>query len=202
MTHTTHFLGGVLAAELLTRHAGLPAGPAGLLVLAAGGVGGLLPDADHPHSFAGRRLPLVSDLAFRTLGHRGALHSLLACLLAYVAARWLVALLPVAVPGGAHLSAALALGCLSHLALDALNPQGVRPFWPLPWRLALPLAESGGTVEKILIMPLLLLGFLSALVSVPPFAEAWNDVTRALHVPADVWDLAWELLGRLVPAFR
>jgi inner membrane protein len=188
-------LGGVLAGELLARHVGLPAGPAGLLVLAAGGVGALLPDADHPNSFAGRRLPLVSDLAFHALGHRGALHSLLACLLAYMAVRWLLALLPLAAPGAALLAAALALGYLSHLVLDALNPQGVRPFWPLPWRLALPLAESGGILERAAAMPVLSLVCLHLFLQMPGvFGEAWDELTGALGLPAGMWGLLRKFL--------
>lgn len=201
MTYATHFLGGALAGAWLAEQAGL--GPAArLAALAAGGLGGLLPDLDHPHSFVGRRAPLLSDLAYGLLGHRGAFHSLLACLLAYLAALWLLKHSPFPAPAGKALAGALALGYASHLLLDALNPGGVALFWPLPWRLAAPLAESGGTLEKILVMPLLLLGFLSALVSAPPFAEAWRDLARTLRMPADVWDLAREALRKLASAFR
>lgn len=195
MTYTTHFVGGILAAELLARHAGLSGTAPAVLALAAGGIGGLLPDADHPQSFIGRRLPLVSDVAFHTLGHRGALHGLLVCLLMYVAAKWLVAIVPFAVPGGALLAQALAAGYLSHLALDALNPQGIRPLWPLPWRLALPLVESGGILERAVVFPLVFLAALSLFLQMPGiFGETWNELTGAIGVPSDIWALlkhAW-----------
>lgn len=200
MTYTTHFLGGALAAELLARHVGLPT-TAGFLAVFAGALGGLLPDADHPQSYVGRRLPLVSDLAFHTLGHRGGLHSLLMCCLIYLAGRWLISVLPFTVPGGVYLAQALAAGYLSHLVLDALNPQGVKPLWPISWRLAVPLAESGGILERAVFTPVLFLGALSLFLQMPgPVSEAWRELTGALGLPAEVgrilrtiWDYLFQI---------
>lgn len=132
MNHRAHavagaglFLVGAWGAHLAPESAALGTAVA---VMAA-----LAPDLDKRGSTAARFLGPVTGLAAwaleGTVGHRGALHSLLAA--AAVAA---VALHV----GGFLVGAAVFLGWWSHLLTDALTPSGVPLFWPCPyrWRLA------------------------------------------------------------------
>lgn len=116
----------------------------------AGAVGALLPDLDHPKSTAGSMLPFVSVPLSAAFGHRGATHSLLAtglCLALGLAAAQAVPSvhsLPV-------LALGLAIGWLSHLAADMLNPAGVPLLWPHPRRFRLPpLSPPGGLLDSLL----------------------------------------------------
>jgi membrane-bound metal-dependent hydrolase YbcI (DUF457 family) len=54
---------------------------------------------------------------------------------------------------------AVALGCLAHVAGDCLTPRGCPVFWPLRWRIEIPLIpRTDGKVERWVVMPLLSLG--------------------------------------------
>ncbi|GAA1556748.1 hypothetical protein GCM10009678_44700 [Actinomadura kijaniata] len=54
---------------------------------------------------------------------------------------------------------AVTLGCLAHVLGDCLTPRGCPVLWPAPWRLEIPLVpRTDGTVERFVVMPLLLLG--------------------------------------------
>lgn len=97
-----------------------PLSPTGL---ALAFVGSLLPDIDHSSSWVGRRSRPVSTLVSGVFGHRGITHSALA----------VAALIVVLMHGGyaRAITAALAVGYLSHLAADMLTPRGLRLAWPL-----------------------------------------------------------------------
>ncbi|AOQ23055.1 Inner membrane protein YdjM [Moorella thermoacetica] len=149
MTARTHALGGFTAALLLAKTGCL--GQYWLSLTAVGALGGLLPDVDHPGSYVGRRVPLVSDAVEMAFGHRGATHSLLAVFLFYLAAR-LAALRFLGVGVAGPLALALAAGYLSHLLLDMLNPQAVPLFWPWKARVRFPvppIIPTGGLVEAV-----------------------------------------------------
>ncbi len=166
MMATTHALGGATAALLVAG--ALPAGAApAWLAAGAGALGGLLPDVDHPGSFLGKRVPLVSDAVHALFGHRGATHGLLAAAAFSLASWWaaarLLAALPPGVAGGAApwgVALCFLAGYLSHLLLDMLNPQPVPLLWPLPRRFRLPVPPvvvTGDALEAWLVRPLLLL---------------------------------------------
>lgn len=149
MTAKTHALGGFTAALLLAKTGCL--GQYWLSLAAVGALGGLLPDVDHPGSYVGRRVPLVSDAVEMAFGHRGATHSLLAVFLFYVAAR-LLALRFLGRDVAGPMVLALAAGYLSHLLLDMLNPQAVPLFWPWKVRVRFPLPPvipTGGLLETV-----------------------------------------------------
>ncbi|GEA15518.1 hypothetical protein E308F_17620 [Moorella sp. E308F] len=149
MTARTHALGGFTAALLLAKTGCL--GPYWLSLAAVGALGGLLPDVDHPGSYVGRRVPIVSDAVEMAFGHRGATHSLLAVFLFYAAAR-LTALRFLGGSVAGPLALALAAGYLSHLLLDMLNPQAVPLFWPWKARARFPLPPiipTGGLLETV-----------------------------------------------------
>ncbi|MBV9748546.1 MAG: metal-dependent hydrolase, partial [Acetobacteraceae bacterium] len=74
----SHAALGLAAWAWAAPHLGAPALDPMALALAAGG--GLLPDLDHPRSWVGRRLRVLSRPLAAAFGHRGATHSLLAVL--------------------------------------------------------------------------------------------------------------------------
>lgn len=106
------------------------------LVLAA--VGALLPDLDHPRSWVGRRLRLVSVPLGMVVGHRGITHSLLAVVSGIVFLHW---------HGWQGIASPLVVGYLSHLACDLCTPAGVPLLWPARGKWALRLFPTGGLIE-------------------------------------------------------
>jgi len=140
VTGKTHAAAGALAGALAGRLAGDPT--AGMVV---GAIAALLPDVDHPGSWAGQRLRPVSVVLEALAGHRTVTHTVWFCLavsvlvaLAAAFVRPYMLALGLGWPPwwGAGLYALL--GSLSHLALDALTRSGVEPLAPLvpPARLA------------------------------------------------------------------
>lgn len=106
--------------------------------LACAVAGALLPDIDHPKSWVGRRLWLISHPVSGLFGHRGFTHSLLAVLLGGMVlqaqgtnGRWLM---PVVV------------GYLSHLVADLVSG-GIPLFWPVRHTIALRLCRTGSWSE-------------------------------------------------------
>lgn len=139
MTGATHLVAGALAGALAGRFVGSPA--AGMAV---GAVSALLPDVDHPGSWAGRWLRPLAVALEMAAGHRTVTHTVWFCAaVAALAGLAAAALGPYAAALGLarawpSLRAAVyaALGSLSHLALDACTRSGVEPFAPLrlpPW---------------------------------------------------------------------
>ncbi len=141
-------------------------------------LGALLPDLDHPKAWLAqfrltRRglLRFIRPFAFPSavlreeFGHRGALHSLLAVLVLYLAAQALDA----SARGAAQVGAALAWGYALHLAADALTNRGVPllfPFWRRRWHMPRPLAvRTGGPGEALYVV--LALALSAAYVAAP-----------------------------------
>lgn len=149
MLWRTHFLFGASVGLLVSS------GDPGSAAASAGiaGVSALLPDLDSPDSRLGRLVPVVSWLLKTTVGHRGPLHSLLAVVGVYLLA---LVLLPPVAP-------LVAAGYFSHLVADSLNPQGVPWLWPLRVRLGLPFVQTGGLLERLVLVPsmVVLCGWLS-----------------------------------------
>lgn len=97
--------------------------------------GSLLPDIDVGSSKLGRYNPLSF-----VIPHRGVTHSLLAVGLIY----WLYE--------------PLAIGMMTHVILDMLNPRGVSLLWPLPFKVKLPIIgniESGGILDALIMVLML-----------------------------------------------
>jgi inner membrane protein len=116
---------------------GLPSFSPSALVLAA--VGSVLPDIDHPQSWIGRRIGLISRLLASVVGHRGITHSLFAVALG-------IYLLHQNRIGGV-VTTPLVIGYVSHLAADFLTPGGLRLAWPLRRIYRLPLCRTGSITE-------------------------------------------------------
>ncbi len=160
----SHVALGAAAWLVAAPRLGLPALSPACLALAL--TGSLLPDVDHPKSWLGRRLQVVSRPVAALLGHRGITHSALAvaaCVWGLTqggAPRWVVA--------------PLAVGALSHLAADLLTPAGLRLAWPMRRTWALPLCRSGSAMEPLVVAVLLTLAGSGG--QVPPvLRQAWQE---------------------------
>lgn len=95
-------------------------------------IGALLPDIDHHKSRVGRLLPFISIPLHGLLGHRGALHSLLAVFGIY----YLNSFFPI------PLVHSLSFGYIGHLVGDMATKSGVNLFWPVSKRFHLPLKPA------------------------------------------------------------
>ncbi len=150
-------------------------GPVGLGLAVAGS---LLPDVDHPKSWAGRRLRPVSNLVAAVFGHRGVTHSLLALVGCWAALRY-----GTGVPRA--WVAPMVVGYLSHLLADLLTPGGLRLAWPLRGTWALPLCRSGSPFEPLVVALVLSLAAWSALPERPDPRAALQRVGLRIDRAAD-----------------
>jgi len=144
---STHILTGVLVGLLL----GQDSQPLETIAMAgAAGIGALLPDIDHPYSIVGRRSGLAGGALRLAVGHRGALHSGLVAAIMFGAA--------LAISGQYQsLALASAAGYASHIVLDALTIQGVPLLWPSRRRFRLLALRTGGMVERVIFIVLILI---------------------------------------------
>lgn len=149
MLWRTHVLAGASAGLLIAG----PGADLKTMVLSAGvaGLGALLPDIDSPNSKIGRKVPILPILLTITVGHRGMLHSvpgalLLSMLTATVANVFLITPF-------LTLFLLFLTGYLSHIFLDMLTPRGCPLLWPLPFNIRIPLVQTGGLAEKLIIFP-------------------------------------------------
>ena len=137
----SHVAIGMAAWIWAAPHLGFaPLDPAAMALAAAGS---LLPDLDHPSSWAGRRLPFVSRPLAALVGHRGVTHSLIAIALCLVLLKQ--NLLPRIV------SLPLITGYVSHLGADLLTPRGLRLAWPLRGSVTVPLCKTGSPAEMVVV---------------------------------------------------
>lgn len=146
MRGTTHLLLGLVLTAVLLESLRIDRP---LLLAALVLLGSLLPDIDTASSRLGRHFPLVGFL----FEHRTLFHSIAAMTAGVIV---LASVLPIGY------ALAFAAGFAGHLALDALTPQGVRPFWPSKARLRGPV-RVGGLVEAAVSVSLTVL-FLSLLI--------------------------------------
>ena len=132
-----------VSARLLGVEAAEPA------ALAAAALGALLPDIDHPQSWAGRKMKIVSVPLSLLVGHRGVTHSALAVL---------AGLAVLAVIGMGGLLAPVVVGYLSHLFADSLTPSGVPLLWPSRRRFSFNLCRTGSVTEIVLVAAIVAAG--------------------------------------------
>jgi inner membrane protein len=150
MLFPTHVTGGIAVGLIIAGDASIEKAA---VLACVSGIAALLPDIDSPESFVGARVPVLPFLIRGVTGHRGAAHSILAGLFSALLFGVIVEL---SGWGQAEpLLIAFLSGYLSHLALDALNPAGVPLLWPLPARFTLPLMQTGGVLEKLLLFPVI-----------------------------------------------
>jgi len=107
----SHVVVGIAAWIWVAPHLGLP--PLEPRALALTTIGALLPDIDHPASWVGRRLRVISRPLAALIGPRGVTHSVMAALACMALLRWQGFSRGVTDP--------LVIGYLSHLAADLLT---------------------------------------------------------------------------------
>ncbi|MGB9791866.1 MAG: metal-dependent hydrolase [Thermacetogeniaceae bacterium] len=144
LLYVTHAAGGLIAGYLATGS---------LSCGAVAAAAALLPDVESSKSFVGRKLPGVSHAGSLVVGHRNATHSLLAALGVFLVGLLFSKTANFPVP---FVWAAF-IGYLSHLILDTFNPAGVPWFWPLKIRLRIPIVQTGGALERLIVFPALAL---------------------------------------------
>jgi len=86
MMAASHVVVGIAAWAWAAPHLGLPSFDPIALALAT--TGSLLPDIDHPHSWVGRRVWMISRPLAAMIGHRGLTHSIVAVLVCCLLLRW------------------------------------------------------------------------------------------------------------------
>lgn len=150
MLWKTHLLIGAAAGVAVASHG---AGEQAALVSAGvAGLAALLPDIDSPYSTVGRIVPIIPRLLNTCAGHRGPFHSLLFTGL-------FTAAFAVLVHANLPLCASFFAGYVSHLIMDALNPQRVPLLWPLKARVGIGIVNPCGALERYVVMPAAFLCF-------------------------------------------
>lgn len=127
----THLAFSLMIASVVFPYFQIDTGP----FLAVFILGTLVPDIDSARSLIGQSFPFIGWI-FR---HRGLFHSFLT--LALLSSALGILLQDIA------FASAFALGYLSHLVLDMLNHQGIRPFYPLMYRIKGPI-RTGSVFEN------------------------------------------------------
>ncbi len=135
----SHMIIGATSWAMTAKIAGLPPADPAMVGMAA--FGALLPDIDHPGSWAGRRFAVISIPLSTVIGHRGVTHSLIATLLLGVC---------LYVYGLGFALAPLLVGYASHLVADSLTPSGVPWLWPWKRTFSLKLFRTGSFTEYLL----------------------------------------------------
>ncbi len=138
MMFLTHLLFGILSGYLACSFLGCGSAFSFAAVAAAAS---LLPDLDIASSWLGRRLPPFAVVLNFLFGHRGFLHSVFPLLLLYFVISRISLLL----------AAAVLVGYVSHLLLDATTTKGIRPFHPLPLKIR-GVIRTNSFVEKIILL--------------------------------------------------
>lgn len=95
--------------------------------LAALGVGSLFPDIDHPDSFIGARLPIISDGMRKLFGHRGIVHSLAGAVFFTIIVRMLLTGFDLPMDWATW----FLMGFLAHLVEDSFSRYGIAWLQPI-----------------------------------------------------------------------
>lgn len=155
----SHVVMGAALWAVTAKLTGVP--PADPVALAAAAFGALLPDIDHPQSWAGRKMRYVSVPLSMLVGHRGVTHSLIAVL---------ACMATLVIMGTGWVAAPVAVGYLSHLVADGMTPSGVPLLWPMKRRFTLNVCRTGSVIEI-------------GLVAVVALAGAWATGVDFNHLP-------------------
>ncbi len=144
MMHYTHSPGGVLSVALYYTYGTAPSSLAVMgLGLALGGFGGLFPDIDHSGSKITKKTGIIGFVLSKMLSHRGLSHTPFLWILIFGALMYYF-------PAYQFIFFPLLLGCLSHIFLDALTPQGVPILAPLTWqKINFLTIQTGGKIERL-----------------------------------------------------
>ena len=140
MMFLSHLLFGALVGYF---GCGFLACSSGLLFVAVTAAAAILPDIDVMTSKISRKLPPFAIVASFFFGHRGLFHSVLAAFLLYFVA---------AAAFNREVAAAVLIGYVSHLLLDALTTKGIRPFAPLLKFRISGFIRTNGLLEKFFLL--------------------------------------------------
>lgn len=124
-------------------------------------LGCLLPDIDHPKSWLGKRVKILSIPISRIFGHRGFTHSILSLIICITILMKTNIILQLALPK--EIIDSITLSYISHIFADMLTPSGVPFFWPFLFRFKIPLLKNSNhkkSKEKIFCILLLIASFL------------------------------------------
>jgi inner membrane protein len=116
----------------------LASGEVGIEGLVFAALGGLFPDIDVPQSWIGRKIGFLSNILNFFFGHRGFFHSVFAGVLLSVLV-WLLF--------GNWYHFTFFIGYISHLFMDGLTKEGVRPFYPFEYKIK-GLIKTGGFLKR------------------------------------------------------
>ncbi|GAE95475.1 hypothetical protein JCM21714_4721 [Gracilibacillus boraciitolerans JCM 21714] len=146
MTGKTHLIGGIAATTVITSFTNYDP----IIFIAAGAVGGLIPDICHGGSKIGRKFPLLSNIINKIFGHRTFTHSLLFLIV-------MGGILSM-ITSNSTLIAGLIIGMSSHLLLDAATKRGIKLLYPVNLTVRFPVTiKTGGTIESIVLLLLALI---------------------------------------------
>ena len=106
-----------------------------------------LADIDQANSKVGKNMGIISKLINFFFGHRNLFHSFTFVAIVYVIFHLFA---------GKILSLPFLIAYSSHLFLDALTPQGIKPFYPLKykWRAGI---KTSGFLEKFILIAIVVL---------------------------------------------
>ncbi|UOQ84102.1 metal-dependent hydrolase [Gracilibacillus salinarum] len=143
MTGKTHLMGGIATATVVATYTEYDP----VLFIAAGAIGGLIPDICHGGSKIGRRFPLLSKIINSIFGHRTFTHSLLFI----VVMRFVLTMF---ITNQSIIMGVLA-GMVSHFVLDAMTKNGIKLFYPVNITVRFPVTtRTGGAVEHVVLLVL------------------------------------------------
>lgn len=146
MKYTTHIATGAYLGAVVTTIV-QPSPLVAITFMIASIFGSLLPDIDHPKSWLGQRIPMLSIPISALFGHRGITHSLLGIILHIALTFTINFIFPILSP----LTTGILIGSISHILGDWLTPSGIPLLWPNKERYASPaMFELGGFHESIL----------------------------------------------------
>jgi inner membrane protein len=140
----THGVAALLATEIVILHAGVPIlSWEAFTAMLIGCFAGPLADVDKPGSVMAKLFfPVSFLLRFLGVKHRTVTHSLLGMAVVFI----------LAIPLPSLYFWSFVIGYATHPAIDLLNEQGVRLFWPLNLKVKLlpriMAVETGSLVEK------------------------------------------------------
>jgi inner membrane protein len=147
MLFKTHLLFGIVASLVAVR---LGVAQPTWVFFALVIVSSLVPDLDTPGSYLGQRAWPISGVFRFLMGHRTILHSI-----------WFPFILYLGLLGWSpEVSLGILLGYCSHLLLDLLNEQGIRPFYPINFRVSGPFRTGGFGEIVVFVFFLVLAGWL------------------------------------------
>jgi len=174
MMASTHILTGVsvtFAAQTI-----MPANDTIIFtaVMMATIAGSLFPDIDHHNSWIGRRAWPLSIIIQMGLRHRGAIHSLLAAVIALAVVMGTCLFLTWPMVYAYYFF----LGYLGHLFGDCLTNSGVPLFWPIKKKVRFPVTLATGTWQET-IFSFLLGGFV--------MWQGYNS--QLLGIPGKIWEI-------------